>query len=78
MDLPEDPWTATLRFAVVRSTTDENQIMAIAKDELPVTELEVSAELRTFRPLLSGAQSRTMALARQLASGADSGIPAKS
>lgn len=72
--LPDDEWQATLRFAIVRSPSDEAQILSIAKDELPVTEAETTENLRVFRPVLSKSQSRILDYARTNASGAESKV----
>lgn len=73
--LPEDPWEATLRFAVISSVADENQIMAIVGDTLPVTEKEVNDNVRIFQPALSREKSRILDYARKHAPGAETKIP---
>lgn len=65
--LPDDDWQATLRFAIVRSPSDEAQIVSVARDEMPVTEAETTENLRIFRPVLSREKSRILDAARQLA-----------
>lgn len=73
--LPEDEWDATLRFGIVRSPSDEAQILSVAKDELPVTEAETTENLRVFRPVLSREKSRIMDYARQHTSGTEGKVP---
>lgn len=75
LTLPEDDWQATLRFAVIGSPSDEGQILAVVKDELPVTEAETAENLRVFQPVLSKSQSRILDYARKHASGAEAKIP---
>lgn len=72
--LPDDEWQATLRFAIIRSASDEAQILSIAKDELPVTEAEITENLRVFRPVLSKSQSRILDYARTNAPGVESKV----
>lgn len=69
--LPDDAWDATLRFAIVRSPSDESQILSIAKDEMPVTEAETTENLRVFRPVLSREKSRILDYTRAIAPGAE-------
>jgi hypothetical protein len=72
--LPEDSWDATLRFAIVRSQSDEAQILSIAKDEMPVTEAETTENLRVFRPVLSAEKSRILDYTRTHTPGAESKV----
>lgn len=52
MDLPEDEWQATWRYAVLRTNQDEAVVIQAMKNELPLTEAEVSEEMTLFRRLL--------------------------
>lgn len=65
MTLPDDEWLATWRFAVVRSASDEELITAVVKDLLPITEVEITDEMRLFRPSVSWQAVRRLVKARQ-------------
>lgn len=75
MTLPDDPWQATLRFAVIGSHADETQILGIARDDVPVTEKEVNDNVRIFQPVLSREKSRILDYARKHAPGAETKVP---
>lgn len=75
LELPEDPWEATLRFAIISSVADENQITAVASDTLPVTEKEVNENVRIFQPVLSREKSRIVEYARKLAPRPEGEVP---
>lgn len=74
LELPDDEWESTLRFAIVRSPSDESEILSIAKDELPVTEAETTENLRVFRPVLSREKSRILDYTRKHTPGAESKV----
>jgi hypothetical protein len=73
--LPDDEWLATLRFAIIRSPSDEAQILSVARDEIPVTEKEVNDNVRIFRPVLPKDKYRNLDYARKLASGTEGKVP---
>lgn len=52
MDLPDDDWQATWRYAVLRTDQDEAVVIQAMKNQLPLTEAEVSEEMTLFRRLL--------------------------
>lgn len=58
MDLPEDAWQATWRYAVLRTDNDERLVIQAMRNELPLADFELINEIKIFRPILSGARSR--------------------
>lgn len=52
MDLPGDDWQVTWRYAVLRTTQDEALVIQAMQNEMPLTEVEVSDEMKLFRRLL--------------------------
>lgn len=75
MALPDDEWEATLRFAVIRSPSDEAQIISIVREDMPLTEAEITDAMRIFRPSIPFARFRQLDAARKLAPGAAGEIP---
>lgn len=72
--LPDDDWMATLRFAIIRSPSDEGHILSVARDEMPVTEKEVNDNVRIFQPVLPKDKYRNLDYARKLASRAEAEV----
>lgn len=71
MNLPDDPWEATLRFAIIRSVADERDTGDIIRESFPITESEVSEAIRVFRPAISREAIRSLDNARKFAPGAE-------
>lgn len=51
LDLPADPWEATLRFALLESLDDQRAIIGVIESRLPVEMADVIDNVRIFRPI---------------------------
>lgn len=69
IELPDDPWEATWRFCILRTTDDENNVLNALMNKLPVTEAEVLDAMRIFRPKISKSPAAGLPNGYQTASG---------
>lgn len=50
LELPEDPWEATLLYGILENRADINALIDDAQGDTPLTAGEVESGLRIFRP----------------------------
>lgn len=60
LELPLDDWEATWRYAILRTSDDEAAVILAVQNRLPLTEAELTEEIRGFRRQLPQRATRTL------------------